>query len=183
MEITQKQLKKLLNYNKATGVFTWLNTRRGAQINSIAGTLDFGGYVRIQINKKVYKAHRLAWVYIYGVSPKKEIDHINGNKKDNRICNLRDVSTSENSKNSKLYCTNTSGVVGITYNKISMKWIAQITVNYKNIRLGTFKNKKDAIESRTQANQKYNFHINHGRKKNQSENNYADEIYKEFLND
>ena len=99
--ITQEYLKSVLYYDKDTGLFTWkISNKKGhVKEGKLAGSKDNRGYVKIQINKKDYTAHRLAWFYIYGEWPKQVIDHINRIKFDNRIENLRDVSVLENNKN------------------------------------------------------------------------------------
>ena len=79
--ITQSELKNILHYNQDTGVFTWIKN------SIVAGTVEKKGYIAIKINRKSYKAHRLAWLYIYGNFPKEQIDHLNGIKNDNCINN------------------------------------------------------------------------------------------------
>ena len=90
-------LESKLHYDQCSGVFTWVNSKN----NRVAGTPDYKGYISIGLNKKQYRAHRLAWFYCYGVWPKESIDHINGIKNDNRIANLRDVRDTENKRNAK----------------------------------------------------------------------------------
>jgi len=107
--------------------------------------------ITITINKKHYTflAHRLAWLYMTGEWPEKHIDHINGEATDNRFVNLRDVAHEENSKNLKIRYDNTSGFTGVNLHKIKYKdkiyeyWLARIMVDYKNIKIGLFKNKQD----------------------------------------
>jgi hypothetical protein len=90
MTLTQEMLRKVIHYDPATGQFTWLkigNTNGFA--GKVAGSLDQQGYRRISVYSRFYKAHRLAWLYIHGVWPEPEIDHINRIRDDNRIENLR----------------------------------------------------------------------------------------------
>jgi len=98
--ITQDKLKEILDYNQHTGLFTWKKIKKysNRSVGDIAGSLSLG-YVVIGIDKKIYKAHRLAWLYVYGEFPKEQLDHINGNKEDNRICNLREANQSQNNFN------------------------------------------------------------------------------------
>ena len=116
--LTQSQLKELLHYDPDTGIFTNLVTRNGrALIGDQAGYLRPTGYVIITLNYKRYRAHRLAWLYMYGVWPKDQLDHINRVSHDNRIANLREVSNSENQQNSGIQTNNTSGHKGVSWNK------------------------------------------------------------------
>jgi len=128
--ITQSELKDVLHYNPCTGFFTWKNwanlpSNRRSKKGPKAGSLS-NGYVQITINKKHYSGHRLAWLYVYGCFPDGQIDHINQEKSDNRIDNLRDVPASVNMKNQKKHKTNTSGITGVSWQKSSGKWCAQI---------------------------------------------------------
>lgn len=101
--ITQEYLKERLTYNPQTGVFIWnsSNIKGHVKKGKIAGSKDSRGYIKIQIDRKDYTAHRLAWLYEYGEWPKYTIDHINRIKYDNSINNLRDVTQAENNKNQK----------------------------------------------------------------------------------
>ena len=114
--ITQKELKDLLHYDPETGVFTWLKSGKGRKANGETRGLT-NGYFTIRINWRQYKAHRLAWLYVYGVWPKGQIDHINHNTTDNRIANLREVTNQENHRNMSLSKNNTSGVTGVYWGK------------------------------------------------------------------
>ena len=101
--LTQAELKEVLEYDPETGIFRWKAPRcTRIKVGDLAGTLTWRGYVRIQLDGKRHQAHRLAWLYVYGEMPTKQIDHINGNCNDNRIINLRDVSNQINSQNRKV---------------------------------------------------------------------------------
>lgn len=142
--ITQEKLKEHLLYNSETGIFTWINSfSRRVKVGSVAGTMR-QGYVDIRINNKNYGSHRLAWLYVYGVMPKGFIDHINRDRTDNRICNLREASKLENSRNVTNKSSNTSGYRGVNWNKSVNKWEARIRNNYKRIHLGFFDNVESA---------------------------------------
>jgi len=127
--------------------------------------------IGIKFNKKpyVFKAHRLAWLYMTGKWPEKDIDHINHNPTDNRWENLRPINDKENSKNKKLQPNNKSGFNGVHFQEYNRNdktyryWIAQIGLNNEIIYLGSFKNKEGAIQARKEANIKYGFHENHGK--------------------
>ena len=126
--------------------------------------MDKYGYSIIEVNRKSYKAHRIAWLLTYGSWPEDQIDHINGNGLDNRLENLRAVSNGENLRNKKIYKNNTSGTLGVSFDKRCQNYQAKIMINKKYKHLGYFKNKEEAIAARAAANIKYNFHENHGRK-------------------
>lgn len=145
--ITQSELKELLEYNPDTGIFTRKTSKGGVKIGSIVGSKRYDDYIQISLQYKKYPAHRLAWLYINGKEPRNHIDHINGNRSDNRICNLREATNQENIFNSKLSKANTSGIKGVTWDKQKKKWVAQIMLNYKTIKIGRFKNIEDAKDS------------------------------------
>ena len=132
---------KNLTYDKDTGVFLWVG---GVRNGRVAGSLDEYGYIRISIKRKKYRAHRLAWLYCYGRFPEFEIDHINRIKTDNRICNLRDVSSSKNSENTKIRSDNKSGVKGVSWNKAENRWYVHIKSTYH----GSYENLMDAKNKR-----------------------------------
>ncbi len=121
------------------------------------------GYRRGMIFGRSYLAHRVIWALTTGAWPPEEIDHINGVKDDNRIENLRAVTRAENLRNQAIYSNNTSGVVGVDWHKRDKRWTAQIRVDNKQIYLGYFTNKEDAIAARAAADIEYGFHANHGR--------------------
>jgi hypothetical protein len=138
-------LKEILDYCPETGVFTW-KVYKGSKtkIGDSAGGHDKYGYKRIKINDKKYGAHRLAWLYIYKKWPDNFIDHINGIKDDNRICNLRDVTRSENMQNLKKP-QGKNKYLGV-YKKRN-KWQAKIEIEGKKIHIGMFSNEEDAHQA------------------------------------
>lgn len=138
--LTQERLKEILSYDPKTGIFAH-NTNRSncVKIGSIAGCINFGGYRAIVVNCRSFLAHRLAWFYIYGQWPNKNIDHINGLRDDNRLSNLREASQSENLQNQhNPGLSNKSGYLGVHFRKDNGRWVAQITVNRKRKHLGCF---------------------------------------------
>ena len=157
-------IKKYLRYDAETGKIFWKLNKDSAKAGNEAGWGGIEHYHRLEINGKRYYAHRIAWLLTYGSWPEYHIDHINGNKKDNRLTNLRDVSITENARNKKIYKNNTSGTIGVCFDKSKQGYVANITINGKYKNLGLFKNKEEAIAARAAANIKYNFHENHGRK-------------------
>jgi len=166
MELTQEYLRSILKYDLLTGNFTWIVNRNSkARKNTIAGFINNNKgkkYRHIMINYKMYKAHRLAFLYVLSEFPSYQVDHINGDGTDNRWINLRPVTSKENRRNQKLHSTNTSGYVGVTWNKHKGKWQAGIGINNKLIYLGSFLDIRGAIKARKEANIKYGFHENHG---------------------
>lgn len=161
--LTQDFLKSVLDYNETTGVFTWKCGNSHTKEGDIAETILNKGYLGICINQKRYPAHHLAWLYVYGKFPDKQLDHINHIKTDNRIANLREVSNRENHQNMPIQQNNTSGNTSVYYIKSSKRWKASIKINGKDIHLGVFPTKEEAISARRNAEKNYKFHINHGR--------------------
>ncbi len=161
MLLTKDELRKLFVYCPETGVLTRrVGLKKGKAAESVI-THSGKKYFRVSVNGKTYPVHRIIWVYMFGVVPN-EIDHINGNGLDNRLCNLRNVDRSENCRNQRLFRTSTSGYTGVCWCKKTKKWMAYIKVNQKNINLGRYNDKKLAIKARSEANIKYGFHRNHG---------------------
>jgi hypothetical protein len=137
---TQEELKRVLDYNPDTGIFVWKLKNRAHKSGVIAGNIHRFGYRRISVNKTECKAHRLAWLYVYGEWPTKHIDHINGIKDDNRICNLRDVSQRDNSLNKKIH--REGKLQGCTFHKNG--WQVGINENGRQRYIGRYKTEQEA---------------------------------------
>lgn len=176
--LSQEYLKECFSYDPDSGILTWRvrplehfkNSHRMNNWNSRysgkkAGWASGHGCLSVRINRKRYGAHRIIWKLETGSWPAAEIDHINGNPSDNRMSNLREVTRQENLRNASLRCDNSSGVTGVHWYAASRKWMAQIRVDRKNIHLGYFAYKPNAIAARKAAEIKYGFHKNHGRAK------------------
>ena len=162
--MNQKELKELLYYDPETGILTWTTSNNfKINIGDIAGSLNSGGYIQIKINHKLYKAHRLEWLYMTGKLPKHHIDHDNHIRNYNRWLNLFDATQKKNLKNKSKYKNNTSGVTGVRWNKERGKWKTGITVKKIKIHTGYFLDKFEAVCARKSAENKYGFHENHGR--------------------
>jgi hypothetical protein len=136
--LTAERLRRLLSYDPETGVFTWRSPGTGRRVSGIAGCLGGTGYWHINLDNRIYPAQRLAWLYQTGEWPAADIDHINRDRADNRWCNLRAATKSQNSSNRCADFNNTAGFKGVTWYKARRKWQAMITVNGKHIYLGVF---------------------------------------------
>ncbi|TDR82188.1 HNH endonuclease signature motif containing protein [Paludibacterium purpuratum] len=147
--LTADQLKQIVSYDKKTGVFTWLTRMGPRHPGEVAGTKCRRGYLSICIHRKIYKAHRLAWLYVYGVWPSGQVDHIDNNKSNNAIANLRDVDQALNQRNRRIAKNDSeTGVLGVS------RWPdgrpgfkAQITVDGRCRYIGTFETMESAHEA------------------------------------
>ena len=161
--ITQKELKELFKYSPSIGEFTRVvTTGNRSKAGAIAGSLGVSGYLQISINRKIYKAHRLAWLYEYGEMPKGQIDHIDHNRSNNKIVNLRIVCHQDNGKNQKLRRNNKSGFNGVFWHPECSKWMASVKVDGKSKYLGLFNELSDAVLERLNAESEIGYHVNHG---------------------
>jgi hypothetical protein len=144
-EQTAARIFELLDYCPDTGNFTWKTNRRGKrQAGDTAGCIHPNGYVRISIDYRLYNAHRIAWLFIAGKWPTQNIDHIDGDRANNKALNLRECSQQANCFNKKMSCANTSGYKGVSFLKKSGKWSAHIKHNGKSKYLGCFKAPEEA---------------------------------------
>lgn len=145
--VTQDRLKDVMSYDPATGDFvnTLQRGKRGTP-GKKAGYLNPLGYRIIRIDSENYHAHRLVWLYQYGNFPDYLIDHINGNRDDNRLTNLRPATYKQNGENQKLHSTNKSGHRGVSWDNHSQIWVACVGHTNEKIRR-RFKNLDDAIEA------------------------------------
>lgn len=134
--LTQARLKELLTYDRDTGEFRWKIDCRGVKSGDIAGCANDRGYIQVQLDGKKYAAHRLAFLYMEGAFPPAAVDHINGVPGDNRWCNLRPATLSQNQANAKMRKNNTTGVKGVCI--AGRKFCAQIQAEGKRVYLGTF---------------------------------------------
>jgi len=155
--IDHERLKQILTYNPETGVFCWAEKlNRRIVVGAPAGTVNGHGYIIITINRFRYRAHRLAWFYVYGVWPQNDIDHRNCKRNDNRIENLRDVTTAENIQNQIVaHKRNRSGFLGVTERRYGFN--ARIHAHGVTHDLGVFKTPEAAHEAYVLAKRK--FHV------------------------
>ena len=156
--MTPQKLRELFTWDANTGRIFWKHKYKSREA---FGSVQSSGYLYGKVMGKNYLAHRVLWALETGRWPNGEIDHINQNKMDNRLNNLRDVCRIENSRNKSRNKNNRSGVLGVA-RLSSGKWRAYITVRKKQVHLGVFDNIEDAKLARLNASQEYNFSKIHG---------------------
>lgn len=176
-DVTPDILRMLLYYDPETGILTWLSrsdeffssvsmrkkwNARYAGNKALTATHPHGYHVGGILGFD-FLAHRVAWAIHHQEWPKGEIDHINGDPSDNRIENLRDVDHGTNMQNMKIHKSNNSGHVGVCWDNHYSKWLATIWSGNKQISIGRFDDKIDAIQARVKAEKELGYHENHGR--------------------
>lgn len=140
-----EKIGQFVEYNCETGDFIHKKKRYAGKV---AGTFAKTGYRQLMIDGKTMLAHRVAWAIVHGAWPDGDIDHINGERSDNRICNLRLATRSQNLQNiRKIRGDNRCGVTGVFFNAKHNKWQAQITSNGKGKYLGLFEDKSSAAQA------------------------------------
>ena len=174
---TPEHVRQLVSYDPETGRFVWLprevgrdgslrsvNTFNAIYAGRPAFTIDHGnGYLSSTFFQVKAHAHRVAWVWMMGEWPDGEIDHINGDRSDNRWANLRLVTKSQNMRNAKLRSNNRSGHHGIYWDRSKRRWAATIKGDGRTLHLGRFVQLNDAVAARKAAEAKLGYHPNHGR--------------------
>lgn len=138
------EARAILTYDAETGVLTWARRRRKIVVGQRAGSLNPNGYRTIRIDGKCYKEHRVIWLMVHGEWPKCHIDHVNGITHDNRLCNLREASRSQNLANSCRRRDNTSGFKGVASSPIKGKWMAYINKDGVRFYLGSYPTRESA---------------------------------------
>jgi HNH endonuclease len=149
--LTAARLRELLHYDPETGVFTRLErSTNSVSVGDAAGGLDDHGYIRIRVDGKKYRAHRLAWLYMTGEWPRSQIDHRNLKRSDNRWRNLRSATNGQNRSNARLNRNSTTGLKGVYRDhRCSRKlWEARISADGRTIRLGGFFTREEAHQAR-----------------------------------
>ena len=175
--LTVETMRQLLDYNPTTGLLTWLK-RPSAMFKSArsfnswnakhAGkpaltSVNSGGYCHGLIFGKTYKAHRVIWALHYGEWPSDQIDHINHDRSDNRVANLRAVNNAQNQRNASRRVDNKSGTVGVFWHLSANKWHAYINSGGVRVCLGFHERRSEAVAARKAAEVRLGFHQNHGR--------------------
>ena len=167
--IAIEELSTRVSYNHEKGEFTWLHCNlcrtcwnyRFAGKKALCSPHSNGYLFGAIANQKLF-AHRAAWALHYGYWPDGEIDHINHDKTDNRIVNLRVVQRAHNAMNLSKSKRNSSGVTGVFKHTQTGRWQAQIRIKRKSIHLGSFESFDDAVAARKKAEDQHGFHQNHG---------------------
>ena len=159
--LTYDRANELFRYEPSSGHLIW---KVGRNIGQRAGTLrKTMGYRQVKVIGTCYNEHRIIMLIVHGDLPEgMQVDHINHDKGDNRLVNLRFATQTQNGRNAKLHVTNTTGVTGVIYNKKYAKYRAQINIKDKCKYLGQYDTLEEAASAREEANIKYGFHKNHG---------------------
>lgn len=151
-DLTAQDVRRQLSYDPETGEVRWLVSPGGqAKVGKMAGCIDNTGYRHIVVNKRRYVLHRIIWLHYYGEWPKHTIDHINRDRLDNRICNLRDATYSEQMLNTRGNSRNTSGYRGVDFHRGRGLWMARLSYQKKRTYLGMYKTKEEAFTALTAA--------------------------------
>lgn len=178
-KLTADHVRSLLDYNPSTGIFIWKmrtadmfsDGNTSAEKNCSSWNKKYAGkepalpkrrgYPRIAVGlarksgkAKFVSAHRVVWLIIHGRLPINQIDHINGDRTDNRFCNLREATNSENAQNRKLSIMNSSGYTGVSWHKRKSKWVARVGINYRRMSLGNYDTPEEAYAAYLSAKKK-----------------------------
>lgn len=146
--LSVQRLRQVLAYDAETGLFRWkARPSKCCRIGAMAGCKSPRGYILLQLDGTIYLAHRLAWLYVHGAWPTKDIDHINLDKSDNRLCNLRETDGFQNMANIRKHARNKSGVKGVHLCSQTGKWRANIQIRGVEKTLGRF----DTIDAAADA--------------------------------
>lgn len=147
------------NTSKESVCKTWNKRFAGKEAFTASNT----GYRYGAIFAQLYLAHRVIWLMVHKAWPEDQIDHINGDRADNRIKNLRAVTNRQNCKNQCARSDNSTGVTGVYWFKRDSRWVSSITSDGKTVHLGYFDSFEDAVNARKIAEAQLGFHANHGR--------------------
>lgn len=156
--LTAERLRASLDYNEETGEFRRRHKKNArwpaGEVVGCASTVNKKSglkYLFVFLHGRLYRAHRLAWLYVNGVWPSECIDHIDGDGLNNRIANLREATRAENNRNTGARRTNASGLKGVSWNKKDKRWRADISLNGKGIYIGNFLTPEEAHKAYAEA--------------------------------
>lgn len=149
------RLIDLFAYDEQTGLFRRKVKRGAGARGKVAGCVNGDGYRVIGVDRVVYQAHHLVFVYVYGRWPVGIVDHANCDRLDNRLANLREATRGENLRNQGPHKDNRSGLKGVSFNARDNRWSARIMVDRKSISLGSFKTPEEASDAYRKAAEKY----------------------------
>ena len=149
--ITQERLKSLLTYDPGTGEFRWRAKRPRCTVGALAGTTTYHGYTVIKLDGATYRAHRLAWLYMFGTWPDTELDHVNRIRSDNRAVNLRKATRFLNCQNREKPAKAHSRYIGVSKGFAGKRWRAYIDKDGRRVTLGVFDTEQAAIKARKNA--------------------------------
>ncbi len=156
--LTAEEVRSRLNYDAKTGNLIWIMPPKKMPnlLDKIAGHKHSSGYTAIGLARRgTFPAHRLVWLWVHGEWPKSEIDHINGDRSDNRIENLREVNRSVNCENIRsAHNDNKTGILGVSWDKARKRYYAQIGISGKTINLGRFQDPETASQAYLAAKRK-----------------------------
>ncbi|MDO9381848.1 MAG: HNH endonuclease [Hyphomicrobiaceae bacterium] len=161
MTLTPERLREVVSYNSETGEFRWLQNsspyakRHPYSAGDVAGARHSNGYLAFWVDRKKYLAHRVAFFWVHGRWPSADLDHVNRDRTDNRIVNLREASRVQNNGNSGIPNHNTSGIKGVRWHAARGKWVAQISINNRCKYLGIYADKEDARVAYEKAAREY----------------------------
>jgi len=156
--VTQELVQYLFNYNAETGILSWKNPPNNRIKKGPIFSKSISGYYNVNIYRKKYQLHRIVWLYVHGYFPENGLDHIDRNKLNNKITNLREVSVQCNARNVGLRVQNISNVTGVSFEVDRIKWRATIKVNNKNCYLGRYSDYIEAVATRLAAEQCLGWH-------------------------
>lgn len=167
MMLTVESLREIFTHDPVSGFLYWkVSTGARSKVGGRAGMVKLVGkqrYLTVGVLGAKPVIHKIIWALHYGQFPTGEIDHINGNREDNSIGNLRDVSRSENNRNARPRIDNKSGIRGVCWNNKKQRWIVQIGLDRKVHQVGGYMDFFDACCSRKSAEIQLGYHANHGR--------------------
>jgi hypothetical protein len=149
-KLTGSDLESLLVYNPNDGLFRHKTSRgpRSDGAGSVAGAIMSHGYVCITLFQRQYTAHRLAWLWMIGSWPEEELDHINGDRSDNRIVNLRLATRSKNAQNGSLRSNNSTGHIGVSFDSRRGKYVARVMIDGMTVFQKRFDTLAEAVSAR-----------------------------------